>query len=306
MISNFSILKRRYQAQEHSHKTLEAQLHRIETQKNSLDIERNILKPIIKSLQEQKQQQTRFLTQKGYRVSEILAEGADEDGVDDLYATYAMLHTYRSNADDYQRISENIKRKKTKPPPPPPQSQPILLSSNDSMLLSRSPYNRPLPHVPLSNQPTLTDVQIPSLLPLTNDTDSPQLISYTQLQLSSNLPHFQSSSWMRETITREESRELLTGRPDGTFLVRPKPGLSDHMIPVGSEPLHTHTIDIVDEGKFKRIPVFRGPSGGYGFADPFEFDSILSLVCYYATNTMQRHNDSLQNTVLAHPAFLTY
>jgi phosphoinositide-3-kinase regulatory subunit len=96
MISNFSILKRRYQAQEHSHKTLEAQLHRIETQKNSLDIERNILKPIIKSLQEQKQQQTRFLTQKGYRVSEILAEGADEDGVDDLYATYAMLHTYRS------------------------------------------------------------------------------------------------------------------------------------------------------------------------------------------------------------------
>jgi phosphoinositide-3-kinase regulatory subunit len=111
---------------------------------------------------------------------------------------------------------------------------------------------------------------------------------------------------MRETITREESRELLTGRPDGTFLVRPKPGLSDHMIPVGSEPLHTHTIDIVDEGKFKRIPVFRGPSGGYGFADPFEFDSILSLVCYYATNTMQRHNDSLQNTVLAHPAFLTY
>ena len=47
-----------------------------------------------------------------------------------------------------------------------------------------------------------------------------------------------------------------------------------------------------------------GPGGGYGFADPFEFDSILSLVCYYATNTMQRHNDSLQNTVLVYPAFL--
>ena len=59
-----------------------------------------------------------------------------------------------------------------------------------------------------------------------------------------------------------------------------------------------------DEGKFKRIPVFRGPGGGYGFAHPFEFDSLLSLVCYYATNTMQRHNDSLQNTMLAFPAFL--
>lgn len=59
VIKNFQALKRRYSTQEHSHKELEARLHRTEQQKNQLDTERNLLKPIIKSLQEQKQQQMR-------------------------------------------------------------------------------------------------------------------------------------------------------------------------------------------------------------------------------------------------------
>ena len=59
IIRNFNQLKRRYSTQEHSHKMLEANLHRTETQKNSLDIERNALKPLIKGLQEQKQQHMR-------------------------------------------------------------------------------------------------------------------------------------------------------------------------------------------------------------------------------------------------------
>ena len=44
------------------------------------------------------------------------------------------------------------------------------------------------------------------------------------------------------------------------------------------------------EEKIERIPVYRDPAGGYGFASPFEFDSLLSLVLYYATNTMEKHN----------------
>ena len=63
------------------------------------------------------------------------------------------------------------------------------------------------------------------------------------MQLPTTLPHFQSSSWTRDHISRDESRDLLNGRPDGTFLVRPKPGVTDQ-IPQG-DPLHTHTIDIV-------------------------------------------------------------
>ena len=58
----------------------------------------------------------------------------------------------------------------------------------------------------------------------------------------------------------------------------------------------------VDGGRFKRIPMYRDPAGGYGFASPFEFDSLLSLVLYYATNTMEKHNPELE-TILRYPEF---
>ncbi|XP_064386661.1 sushi, von Willebrand factor type A, EGF and pentraxin domain-containing protein 1-like [Halichondria panicea] len=59
---------------------------------------------------------------------------------------------------------------------------------------------------------------------------------------------------------------------------------------------------LTDGGRFKRIPMYRDPAGGYGFASPFEFDSLLSLVLYYATNTMEKHNPELE-TMLRYPAF---
>ena len=57
-----------------------------------------------------------------------------------------------------------------------------------------------------------------------------------------------------------------------------------------------------DQGKFKRIPVFRDPRGGYGYAPPYEFDSLLSLVIYYAVHTMEKHSPDLKAT-LQYPAF---
>jgi len=99
---------------------------------------------------------------------------------------------------------------------------------------------------------------------------------------------------------REGSRDKLHGKSNGTFLVRPKGANLDNVSV--SEPTHSHTIDIVDGGKFKRIPVFKGPGGGFGFAPPYEFDSLLSLVLYYATNTMEKHNPDLE-TMLKFPAF---
>ena len=59
MIVNFNMLKRRFSTHEHGKKMLEAQLHRTEMSKNAIDMERNILKPVLKSLQEQKQQHLR-------------------------------------------------------------------------------------------------------------------------------------------------------------------------------------------------------------------------------------------------------
>ena len=57
-----------------------------------------------------------------------------------------------------------------------------------------------------------------------------------------------------------------------------------------------------DDGKFKRIPVFRGPGGGFGFAAPFEFDSLLTLVLYYSVNTLEKHNPGLLRAALKIPA----
>jgi hypothetical protein len=68
------------------------------------------------------------------------------------------------------------------------------------------------------------------------------------------------------------------------------------------DPVHCHTIDIMDGGKFKRIPVFKGPSGGFGFAAPYEFDSLKTLIVFYASNTMEKHNAGLE-TNLKCPAF---
>ncbi len=42
--------------------------------------------------------------------------------------------------------------------------------------------------------------------------------------------------------------------------------------------------------RWRKVHVYRYPAGGYGFASPFKFDSLLSLVLYYATNTMEKHN----------------
>lgn len=66
--------------------------------------------------------------------------------------------------------------------------------------------------------------------------------------------------------------------------------------------MHVYTGTYRDGGKFKRIPVFKGPSGGFGFAAPYEFDSLLTLIIYYASNTMEKHNAGLE-TNLRLPAF---
>ena len=65
---------------------------------------------------------------------------------------------------------------------------------------------------------------------------------------------------------------------------------------------YTHTHSHRDAGKFKRIPVFMGPNGGFGFAAPYEFDTLGTLVLYYASNTMEKHNADLE-TNLKFPAF---
>ena len=116
-----------------------------------------------------------------------------------------------------------------------------------------------------------------------------------------NLPHRSSNYWLSSSINRERSRSLLSTKPNGTFLVRPKE--RPEIVDPDKRIMHTHTIDVMDANHFKRIAVLRDPKGGYGFAEPLEFPSLEHLICYYATHSLQKHNPDLKTT-LVRPAFL--
>ena len=65
-------------------------------------------------------------------------------------------------------------------------------------------------------------------------------------------------------------------------------------------PLCTHCRDA---NKFKRIAILQGANKGYGFAEPFEFKTLVDLICYYARSSLKKHNPDLETT-LERPAFV--
>lgn len=302
LLQNFELLRRRIKAQKDTLQEIQDTVRRKEIDKNFKESDINNLKPEIKLLQTEKGAKLRWLNQHGWdqtRLNDILeAVNMDEDGNQDeaLYATYAMLHTYREEA-DYQKISEAMQRKKPRslplPPPSPGWTSPDLESSLLTSTLIRPlggrTSGRPQPPLPKPPQDPLVD-------------DVPfSMLNYRQLNLPSSLPHFEQETWLCASISREQSKSLLENKPDGTFLVRPKENYNNEL-PTTQEPIHCYTIDIIDDGKFKRIPVFRGPGGGFGFAAPFEFDSLLTLVLYYSVNTLEKHNPGLLRAALKFPA----
>ena len=122
-----------------------------------------------------------------------------------------LLLPYRA---DYQRISEEIQRRSRKPPPPLPPSDP------------RTPPHRMEPTLPRQLPPrdrSRTVVGRPPIPPegyndfdvsaivISWDMDSliyyalfcvqGQLISYKQLPISLNLPHFDQTNWMNPAIS---------------------------------------------------------------------------------------------------------
>lgn len=303
LMQNYDLLRRRFRMQRDSHDELQSKLHRTEMTKNCIETDLNTLKPEIKRLQQEKGNKMRFLTQRGWRNSEINSkihgiEAADEEPEDGLYATYAMLHTYRNEA-DYQRISEQLRNRlpeavRAIPPrggdgslPPEPVSTPT------------HSLNPPPRDVPRQRTDTVVNRPPPSPSVSSEHFDGP-LISYKQLNLPSSLPHIDTTMWMKPAISRDGSKDILHGKANGTFLVRPKGGGADEL-PLNG-PSHCHTIDIIDGNKYKRIPVYIGTNGGFGFAPPYEFDSLYSLVLYYSCNTMEKHNPDLETT-LKYPAF---
>ncbi|KAG8281009.1 Phosphatidylinositol 3-kinase regulatory subunit gamma [Homalodisca vitripennis] len=103
------------------------------------------------------------------------------------------------------------------------------------------------------------------------------------------LPHHDQSTWMLHNCSRSEAEQLLVGKKDGTFLVRPS-RTGQYALSITCNETINHCIIYQTER-------------GYGFAEPYNiYGSLKSLVLHYAQNSLEEHNDSL-TTTLAYPVF---
>ncbi|XP_035230496.1 phosphatidylinositol 3-kinase regulatory subunit alpha-like isoform X2 [Stegodyphus dumicola] len=110
------------------------------------------------------------------------------------------------------------------------------------------------------------------------------------LQNDESLPHHDQSLWFIEDLTRNEAMRLLTGKPDGTFLIR------------NSRTPGQYALSIVADGKVGHCLIYK-TERGYGFAEPYNVHpSLKSLVLHYAQTSLEEHNDTLKTT-LAYPVF---
>ncbi|XP_063682864.1 phosphatidylinositol 3-kinase regulatory subunit gamma-like isoform X2 [Bolinopsis microptera] len=101
---------------------------------------------------------------------------------------------------------------------------------------------------------------------------------------------FQMETYLKQGLSREQYRQILLNKPDGTFLIRPsihKPG--------------QFTLDIVVQDEIKKVSILHEHSK-YGLVSPTTFSTITQLVEHYRTRSLREHNRQL-DTQLLYPAF---
>lgn len=103
-------------------------------------------------------------------------------------------------------------------------------------------------------------------------------------------PHIDlsASRWLRGKLSKDEAKELLENKENGSFLIR------ESVVRAGEYALALKHRDCV-----KHIAINRGPNRGFGFATNFTTHVTLEdLVRHYNTTSLQIHNSELDTTLM--------
>lgn len=111
---------------------------------------------------------------------------------------------------------------------------------------------------------------------------------YALMDDDEDLPHREERTWYVGKINRTQAEGMLSGRRDGTFLIRE------------SSQRGCYACSVVVDGDTKHCVIYRTASG-FGFAEPYNlYGSLRELVLHYRQASLLQHNDAL-NVTLAHP-----
>lgn len=111
---------------------------------------------------------------------------------------------------------------------------------------------------------------------------------YSLMEDEDDLPHHEERTWYVGKINRTQAEEMLSGKRDGTFLIRE------------SSQRGCYACSVVVDGDTKHCVIYRTATG-LGFAEPYNlYGSLKELVLHYQHTSLVQHNDALTVT-LAHP-----
>ncbi|KAL4663307.1 hypothetical protein H8958_011639 [Nasalis larvatus] len=111
---------------------------------------------------------------------------------------------------------------------------------------------------------------------------------YALMEDEDDLPHHEERTWYVGKINRTQAEEMLSGKRDGTFLIRE------------SSQRGCYACSVVVDGDTKHCVIYRTATG-FGFAEPYNlYGSLKELVLHYQHASLVQHNDALTVT-LAHP-----
>lgn len=146
-------------------------------------------------------------------------------------------------------------------------------------------------HIDASDYMTSPAMIGPTSSEITSDNNyvslGPNSSNQLQPDFLNQLPHHQMSNWFDSSCTRARAVDLLTGKPNGTFLIR-------------SSTSSPYALSIAMDGKVHHCMILE-EKGKLGFSQQFIVHSnLMSLVLHYQKNSLEKHNEVLK-TCLTHP-----